>query len=103
MYKLVFKWLSQTIDYISPRQTTGEFFHVINDWTLSNDEVVTAKYSGLAKCRGDSSTKILGALPHHQSLHLRVHFLRSPKPKKINQKNLHLKSNISRIANSVIG
>ena len=56
--------------------------------------------------RGGSSPEILGggALPHHQPLHHRVHFLRSPKPKKYElHTGLHMKSIISRVANSVMG
>jgi len=45
--------------------------------------------------RGGSSPKILGALPH-QPIHHRVHFLRSPKPKRYELHiGLHLKSIIS--------
>jgi len=54
-------------------------------------------------CRGGSSPKRLGALSH-QPLHHRVHFLCSPKLKKYELHiGLHLKSIISRVANSVMG
>ena len=40
----------------------------------------------------------------HQPLHRRVHFLRSPKPEKFQlHTDLHFKSIISRVANSVMG
>ena len=57
----------------------------------------------MGQCRGSSSPKILGGIAPPQFLHHRVHFFRSPKPKKYKLYiGLHLKS-IIMVANSVMG
>jgi len=66
----------------------------IGNFLMSNSERISKIVQYLAKLwTGGSSPKILGggALPH-QSLHHRVHFIRSPKPKKYElHTGLHLK------------
>ena len=74
-------------------------------WVGDRDDGVGLAIENVGESdRGGSSQKNSGGTLPHQPFHHRVHFLRSPKPDKCELHiGLHLKSIISRVANSVTG